>query len=364
MAAAVLLLVSNAVAAQSVPEQPSSEQVMQRQRALLDTLKPRLLELHDQLRLEDSLRLAEAEREWERTELDTLRLGPIRVIGVPAEVARRRDLIEDAWSEQQHLFTGLDDALAGETIVLTHGLPSRMRTLYGARGHHQLPLGSLLQHRHRRVTEATMTRLIIELMPHPVRQWMAGELPPYDVPDEEVYRRLTLLGSYRANACLDGDLDACAAVLGLDGSDTYALYTPVELARLAVRQSSAAAEDALIDVCRDGDRAACLALLRRYRASASGSGSRTHVHFLDYAISTAEPGMLARLRHERTGTIGERIERAAGIPLTVLLEGWHATALATPPDPDRHGGRTRFATVLWVAVFATLAGRSTRWRIA
>jgi len=358
LTAAMLLLVSNAAAAQ-----PAPQEVMQRQRALLDSLRPRLVELRELVRIEASVRRAEAEREWESTVLDTLRLGPLRVIGVPVEVARRRNLLEDVWSEQQHLFTGLEEALAGETIVLTHGLPTRMRTLYRSRQHHELPLGSLWVDRHRPATEATITRLIIKLMPDSVRRWMTNELPPYDVPDEEVYRRLTLLGSSRAQACLAGDLKACAAVLGLDGSDPHDLYTPVELARIAARRSTAAVEDAQIDVCRDGDLSACRAVLERYHAVAPGAGGRAHVHFLGYAMAAAEPGMFARLRHERTGTIGERIERAAGVPLTVLLEGWHAAALATPPDSDRHGGRTRFAAVLWVAILATLAGRSTRWRI-
>lgn len=102
------------------------------------------------------------------------------------------------------------------------------------------------------------------------------------------------------------------------------------------------------------------ALPGRVRAPLDGS---VRSSLVATAIELGGPGAWARLVEYRDAPPIRTLEHVAGVPVEQLLSAWHAWVLDNRPVAYAELPTRSLLTLLWIAFFATLAMRSTRWRL-
>jgi len=179
-------------------------------------------------------------------------------------------------------------------------------------------------------------------------------------------------GSRAGRACFAGVPAQCAAALELDEDSTFFLTAydanDRRQAVMAARRPDMVepAEQALYRQCVDRYvDSACAAFL--------GSLGREWVprplteDARDLLVATAldlgGPEAYGRLMADSTAPVSARLARAAGVPAAVVVARWRAGILAARPAGHGIPWSGTLATLGWVALLATAAVRSTRWRL-
>lgn len=183
-----------------------------------------------------------------------------------------------------------------------------------------------------------------------------------------VYADLVTAPWASTTACFDGNLDACARALALESAERpISLWFTIDEQRRAIRDSRSFGLRLEPDyiACTNGNDASCTALLEsrpyliRTPLALAARGS-----VLQVAVELGGEGSLGRLVHADSGSVGERLSRAAGVSQDSLVTEWRARILAAEPESialTRVAGWTAF---VWVLVWTIAATRSTRWRPA
>lgn len=330
----LLLLTLVAAAPAQAQAQRDPVAVMREQAALIDSLAPEAVRIGR----ESDERSARVRAEAARIDvaLDTMQLGPLTVVGMVKTVRALAPALTDEWQRMEALYGAAADRLPPTTLVLTYPYDSGLHAL--AAQHVALWLSPLTTRRmrHRRI-QWTLASQLADVLPTDVQEWLDGVIVPASVDDADAYRLLVLRPGRANAACRAGDAAACGRALGLrdPGADYAGWYDAAEL-----------------EAARDAGTGEVSAPLP---ASARS-------HFLAFAFSTF-PGSAGRLHAQQASTVGERIAGATGQPLDSLTAAWQRRVIAGAPEAPSSDVPASFAALLWVAVFATLASRSTRWRV-
>jgi len=284
--------------------------------------------------LEDSV--AAARRPDAQPPLDTVALGPVRVIGQVQTIARDLGLIRAAWEEHAPHFR--NGAGLEATLLLMDRDDARLRAMSQAPGTHALELHAHAPLALRRTgAEQMVLALLNTSVPADVRAWLGTAMIPAPETGAVIHRRL-LLADHAASSrrCYAGDAHACVLALGLadPGAGYSGWYTPDDLARVTSQPGA---------------------------APPLPLGTSLRAHFLTHVIER-HPQLLERMSSNTTAALAERIAAAAGVPLDSLAADWQRTVVAARHEPGADQRRTQLASLVWVAVFIAFATRSTRWR--
>ena len=386
MSRCLLLLAVLLACAGQASAQVTDEQLAER----LDSLRPvvqaaaRAAEA-EAATLEEARRAA-AQREVENTgvSLDTLRIGPFRVLAFLDQTALAREIFEEAWRETYPNVT-TSRSLASTYFAFQWRTPQR--TIVP-----EVPSGMAVQYVdlnrvwnptrprvERRVRDAAAVILSQDLPPgSPLRVWLTGWLdyrtaPGYADP-EAAYRQLVMTPNGASRACLSGDVDACAVALGLRpgapdnsawlslqerqdmveggvGLDGMPLYPHSEQARTCVEESDAAACDRALDG------------LVAWSVASPLTGPAS-LDLFWYAVRIGGTGAWVRALETDAATPAEALADVAGIDAEDLIRGWRATVLESRPDVHEGLGTRTLAASFWLLALVGLSMRSTRWRSA
>lgn len=222
------------------------------------------------------------------------------------------------------------------------------------------------------IEEMTISRLF-ERMPSPFSTWRVSTTLPLRAADRnretvwsavrlDVLRSRSLLGP----RCYNGEIAACAMLLGLATTDDPVMAWYDSLARIdAVRTYRARVgrfnrPDA--DKCLRGDDAACGRALHTIdvlvRPPASGISREAIV--LE-AIRMGGEGALQRIL-VGGGSPSEALAAAAGVPVDSVLKMWQLKVRQGSIGSDDFSPRIALVAVGWIALLLGLSTRISRWR--
>jgi hypothetical protein len=253
-----------------------------------------------------------------RAPTEVVRVGPLRILTLPAHAEVTNELFTDVWREHFAAFAG-SAALADHLFVFQWGWgrPEPLFVDPSSEPVRRLELTrawvrtrSVARLRIRSALWAALTTDLPEAAP--LRRWLGTAGYPET---ERIARLVAGTPSVTGRACLEGDTDSCLAALGLAGEEmTFARETSASL---------------LVEAVRLGGGGAWERLLQR---------------------SDAPP--LEALTH------------AAGVDADELLDAWRLTLLGQAPEFHAGLGGQAGRVLLWVLILVACTTRSTRWRVA
>lgn len=192
---------------------------------------------------------------------------------------------------------------------------------------------------------------------------------------EDAYRSLATAGSGASRSCLAGDLEACAATLGLapvEGPRIFQWLTPRQRRNVVMKTTlpwyaGTDRQDPDVVACLDRDEtAACDAALARMDRldGAVLTTPALPVSVLWYAVEVGGEGAWRRAIEDPAATPADVLERASGLDAEAVIAGWRAFMLDHRPAVHAGLGRSALTALFWILIFAGFAMRSTRWRFA
>ncbi len=312
--------------------------------------------------------------------LDSVDVGPARVLTPPALVPPVRWAMQRAMTEIERRYGSFPDLLAEthadrqvlvrRTVAL--GKPNPLGVEYEVhllvRGNDQYStsfgdsvalVGAL---------EERFLRLIAAHVSQDSTGWFAGLVPPWQTETEEGWalRRVALASAPTAVArrCFQGDEPSCKAALGVvstadplldlyDATDRRSAVLGLVEARRASRSST--------NRCLAGDDAECVYLLRKTSWAMNPLGSDMRTGLVQEALTIGGTGAFGRLVRA-TGTPAEQLSATAGVSLDSLVASWQAH-IHNAQLPSGNMTPTIAAVSLgWMVLFTGLALRSSRWR--
>jgi hypothetical protein len=201
-----------------------------------------------------------------------------------------------------------------------------------------------------------------------VGRWTTAD-PFRDLDPGALYREFALTASASVRECLSGEGDACLVSLDLGPSAPTldAWYTPEERRRLVgsgdfrVTRENQSERDECLEVA---EYTTCDALLRASAKTWAPLSSGARASLLGFAIDRGGEGAWRRLSERGDASVEEALAFTSGIALESLIAEWRQWIVEGRPDP--YGGLlgSSALTGLWILLFAGLAMRSTRWRLA
>lgn len=382
---ALPLLLAALLSAPASAQQPrSADELANRIDALRPQLERARSEMEEAQRLE---RLEEARRE--HPPVDTIAVGPMRIVTPPDQVDLARELFTEVWREHFANVTGSPSLAARYFTFQWRLLPTRIYMTPPEEGGAPVTRVDLyrLTDRSRTAVERRIRVSISGALTEdfargtPLRDWLwayrAGDLQP-----AAAYRQLALWASIGGafRECLAADTDACWTAAWLDAPDPESMITaslsPDEETALVRR----AAEAAMVVAARNGftgdppDLSPCLVErvesvceryvpggLDWYMDSAGGTGIRWTLFW--HAIRRGGAGAWERALARADAPPGDVLTHASGLDADELVAGWLETLLAARPDLRGDLSATRWAVFLWILIPIALAMRSTRWRL-
>lgn len=171
--------------------------------------------------------------------------------------------------------------------------------------------------------------------------------------------------------CFTGSLASCRSVLGLDQPvDPLKLFRSHTERREAIGgvgfSYNESQQLAAIRPCTNGDDASCIRMIGEVEPSRLPApvGPIARQTLVRVAFSLGGRAAYARLTADSTLPMAQRLTEAAGVPLDSLLAVWHASVIAARPKSVELPSYGPVVGLMWVLAFATLALRSSRWRVA
>jgi len=369
LAAVLGLLGPDAGAAQQVPAERDDVRTYARAEAAaaharIDSLLPLLEAARLGEAAEDSARAARAAARV--AELDSVRVGPFALIGTKGRVAEAAPAFAAAYTRLRPLGQSVARTVAGRTFVLQRGLETDvLRTLQTRPRTIQVWTGFGDPER---AAASAIGSAVASALPEEARGWLGGMPVAISLPTDQwraIRWRLTLSAADAAERCYRGDPQACWAAMSPDGGAGWSRwYTPEQIRGMVSRTSDrfGAPPQELRRAClQDADAAAC----RRYLADSPPPpplDEHARASLLAFALQRGGAGALDRLI-AADGALPQRLAAAAGTgsPDRLILD-WRAHVLEAEPRRAASPGGVLMLLV-WIGVLATLAGRSTRWRL-
>ena len=306
-----------------------------------------------------------AERE---SAVDTLRIGVLTVLAPSADAARARAIFESVLREH---FAGAESPALADGVFTFH-VGQRTDPIYVVPGASVHRVRAGVDDTEARVTLMVRAALADatarDLDGLPVQEW-ARHNPLLDPDGAEVYRAVATAASRATRSCLAGDIAACTHALGLDLPDEpfVAWYSPDErVALVEERWRPPTLRAGPPDYRRcigASDVEACDRLLKGYSASLSPLPGSVRGSLLWVALRRGGEGAWARLVEAPTRSPEDAVAHAAGVALPELVAEWRAWMIEQRPASHAGLGLQGLIGLLWLALFATLASRSTRWRL-
>lgn len=377
--AAATAMTMTMVVALAVSPGPSTAQVPGLEQQLevhLDTLLPLLeearLEAQRAVAFRDSVLLA---RSTER--LDTLLVGPVRVIVFPDQRSLAQEVVGAAWRDLGVVVArsrGLDAA-----TFFFDGSGRRPPRILGDDVTSLSAPGWVRRSSLEGSTRAALGRALATDLTRPLGAWSGSwSVGPPQRP-ERVYRELVTTSSRANRACVQGDGHACAAALGLGtpGPLPSDWYGPEEAADLAVRLHTRWSTEAWyrrdLKSLAAGQRCKEDAAAGRYESCRDflvGQGSRVPAPLglavrqtlMWVALQEGGAGAWDRLVADAARSPEEALAAASGLPLPELMAAWRDWIESQRPAVYSGLATTRWVSFFWFLFFSFLALRSSRWR--
>jgi hypothetical protein len=308
--------------------------------------------------------------------LDTMRIGPLRVVMLPDDVDRSRSLFEEVWNES---FSGLEVSPSLSRHLLVFQWRARVQRIAFATDPNQQVVDIQLPRvrvptadRAKAEIRDALSRSVLADFPSgsPMSDWLTARGYP---PAVEMYRLLALANVGATRECLNGEGVACGAALGIGfgepGADMSAWFEPsqrVEMARTVVAQLRVDTDDALVRSCIDlNDVQACDSVLARLDwVSWVPVSDRLRTHALWLAVSLGGEDAWRRALERTDAPVVNVLEHVSGLSIQEFLSIWREELIANRPDARAGLGGRGSRVLLWSLIFMAFAMRSTRWRLA
>ncbi len=304
--------------------------------------------------------------------LDTISVGPLRIVTPRGQERAARELFADAWGGYEpqvhdspalaHTLFTFQWALKSETIPARGDVERVRMPLWETRGSVEDAIG-----------QAVGTALAADLSTTRTgRTWLNVPVRPVADP-ADVYRALAATPAKVNRSCLEGDADACAQALGLEvkPGSWRSWFTPQERRDQVRAEFSpfAGPYHALRTACVDGSDGACDELLgvaysRSWRTQTPGTlPDYGRQSLLWFALQRGGAGAWARLLKDPEAPPEQALAAASGLGVNQLVAAWRGWVLEQRPDVAAGLSGGMLATGLWILLFAALGMRSTRWRL-
>jgi len=309
-----------------------------------------------------------------RVRVDTVEIGPLKVLVIPGEDAAARDVVGGVWEREYAPWLDASPTLAADRIFFRWSQKQvdfsssafSVRVVQGDRwrsraymeGGVRWAIGQSLK------GDLTGTRFGAD--------WSVKEIRRPEEPGL-IYRQVALQPSQAARSCLGGELEACVAAFGLEAMDVVLsrVYTPQER-RLFVLSNGVRFDPEGLRACRGGDLAECDRLLRDLSAHYPARqhqlfmvpfGPEVRASLLWFALERGGQGAWGRLLARADDEPLAALEAASGMSADALMRGWHAWLLENRPVGSAGFGPQALTGLAWILLLIALAARSTRWRL-
>lgn len=308
----------------------------------------------------DSLMKLRTEARIARLPVDTVRVGDLMVLTVPAHRLRVQELADRAWTRISATFGSAAAILRRQVYIAQFTGDDVIHAQTGASPVGMADSGTaadLIQVISMALYQATDTTL---------HAWLEEPYVPRDDDrkhDEPLYVELVTSPWHEVQTCYAGDLVACRLALGLVGRESsWAQWYDASDRRRLVEQVFRGSPHAGKCVTQQED-AACLAALRSESRGGTPApfSRRARRSLLAFALRTGGPGAYERLV-ARDGELERRLGLAAGSTTASLVAAWRERILSAHPKTLDFAAASAWATVAWCMVLATLSFRSSRWR--
>jgi hypothetical protein len=307
------------------------------------------------------------EREDANGAIDTLMVGPLRVLVYPGQEDVARDVVGEVWRRD---FAGwVDRSPSLERYAFFFQWTAHPRPFIPPHPRVTPIVGSGRDSR--RYMEAGVRRAVAAVLEWDLQnagfaRWASPVVSP--APGPWVYRVMATTPSVAVRSCLAGSVKACVSAAGL-AEDKYPLddwYTPTERLRVA-NMKRYAWRHRVPDACLHDDVKACDAGLEaslrpRDYAYAIPLSTTARGSLLWFALHQGGSGAWGRLLADSDSSFATALSDAAGEPVEEVVAKWRAWVVGQRPVEYAGMGRTSGITLLWIVLLSTLAMRSTRWR--
>jgi len=300
------------------------------------------------------------------TAIDTVAVGPLRILTPPDQHRAAEGFFRDVW-EGYAPFVASSPSILRTTYVFQWSNQLAEIPVNGTVG--RVELGALRPASAVRfgVENVIATTLGTDLPPF-VARWAGSSVrAPTDEAARRAFLELATTASKATHDCLEASAVACWMALGLDLDDTPLddWYTPEERRALVAAWLPGSRErQPLWTSCvESGSIPDCDEYLSRFRLYGPIQDRNARSALLWLALRAGGAGAWERLRADPGADPGDALRRASGLGTEELASTWRAWVLQGAP-------RTRAAldphllfSLMWIAALAALAMRSTRWRL-
>lgn len=385
--AAVWLLAPSRAQAQTEPQEPRTATELAEH---IEELMPRLEA--SRFAMEAALERQRAEESREtHPQVDTVTIGPLRVVTPPEQSELAARLFGEVWRDD---FAGVGGSPALERRLFTFQWSVSPQHIYVSETDGTVASRLMLSRLRYRTEQSVKDRIRFEIayalvddfdrLRSPIARWLTG-VHADDLDPTVAYRQLARAASLGGpfQGCLSGDLDACWTMDGLDEPDPFASLTdafsedeqraivervfpllPVSSQRLVeqaggttkmlecIQQKSDAVCAGMLDTELDG----YLHLLLR-----DGRNALRWTLFF-HAVDLGGEGAWDRALATADAPPGQVLTEVSGMDRRALIASWRDTVETGRPAQATFGG-ARWTVLVWVLIFLAFASRSTRWRL-
>lgn len=338
----------------------------------LDSLAP-LLEQAERAAEQADREARRRAREELGLTLDTLRVGPLRIVTPEGQASDARRAFEEVWEDAGPRVGDATDELS-ETIWTfqyaprLHGLHVFF-TQHGERRQRVHVRSWLPWDRVLRAAEKKVWSVLGRQLEGEVEEVISSAWGPWWplTPErlEAAHRELVAAPGRPARACVAGDVDACWVAIGADGvpDGWEEWYEPAERRAVVRTRFREEAPWAAVEACERGVQDACDDLLNESADPALPLNGAFRTRIVAHAVQLGGEGGYERLVKTGGADLREALSRAAEMDANEVMESWRTRVLENRPEVGGDTARRHWSTLVWMVVFGILAMGSTRWRV-
>jgi hypothetical protein len=326
-----------------------------------------LLPVFEQAQAEVKARHArEREQELREGKLDTVPVGPLLIVGHGLPFKRSIWIARRKWREYEPLLGSGATRLRGSVLLVfgeSHYNTMREFARNRPRHYEVIWISELEPEWQAGAVYRAMDAAVYDLLPPSLRDWVGKASSSPESPHTRAYRSLLISNSIGAKRCMQRQIDACAAILGLaDPGPGWSLWYSAEELRERARW---------LRLSLDGWRAHqcierrvfddCVAAFSDSVRPPLPVDEEARASLLHFTLSSS-PGAFDRLVADSTVDVVTALEQAGG-SLDTTIERWQSEVARSFPNAYAGFGRSLLVVLFWCALLLTLAMRSTRWRL-
>jgi len=310
----------------------------------------------------DSARTAERLR---RDPVDSIRVGPLLVVGQRSVLRYAEPAFREAWSYYEPLIGRAANRLEGQRFAVVEGGRNAVYQTRDSTRVIRVPIGRpRLASPELNLSSAyhAIGKALVPLLPFEVRSWL---FDVWGVPGqlESAYRHIARSGADGTRRCMRREIPACVGVLGLQGEDWSTWYSVEQLQNL-IRNSDVLRASPYAPACFRNDAHACIDVYRsRSTRPNTPLGGNVRQALMLWTLEKAGAGSFEKLMVPDSSDVATRLVSMTGRPLPDLISEFRNDVELARPRARADAGRAAIAGILWSVVFSFFALRSTRWRI-